>query len=314
MKCALCKKETKKIITDTIRGGEKRKVYYCQACDFGMLELLGKNQNSKEFYDKVYRKSNKPLLNSDSTTKQLFDVYAPFQEERIRLLKIHTSKNSSLLEVGCSAGMFLFHAKKEVKRVAGVDYDTQAADFAAKKCQCEVFGGDLRESGFPEHSFDMVCAFQTLEHVDDPLDFLLTLKRYLKPHGKIYIEVPNLHDSLAYAYDLPGHYQFYFHSAHPWYFTKKSLGIAMKKAGFSGNFFFTQDYNILNHFHWLAADRPQPSYQPGLSQPLLPLRKQLPLQKKRAMQKFIREVDQKYKTMLSDLELTSNISFIGKQK
>lgn len=49
----------------------------------------------------------------------------------------------------------------------------------------------LRAGLFPERSFDMVVATDTLEHVDDPLEAAKTMGLLLKTGGKAYFEVPN---------------------------------------------------------------------------------------------------------------------------
>ena len=155
--------------------------------------------------------------------------------------------------------------------------------------------------------------FQVLEHLENPLEFLKQIKKYLKSSGIIYIEVPNLRDALIHAYNLPHHYKFYFHKTHLWYFTKQSLMKMMGKAGFKGRIFFTQDYNILNHMHWLDCDSPQTDCIKGLSVPLLPFRNTMELAKKARLSKFMRKIDLEYKKILTKLEIASNISFIGKK-
>lgn len=314
MKCNLCGKYTQKIISPTLRGGEKRNVYYCEQCMLGMLDVEGLRENLKDFYDKDYRKKHKPTLDSQSNPDELFETYVSFQKDRIALLKKYANKQMRLLEIGCSAGMFLFHARDYVHEVVGLDYDSKSAEFATEKCHCQVIAGGIEDADFEEESFDIICLFQTLEHIQNPVEFIAKVKKYLKPHGIIHIEVPNLHDALVYAYNLPNHHgNFYFHSAHYWYFTKKSLLLLMEQSGFKGEIVFTQDYNVLNHMHWISSDAPQQSAIAGLSAPRLPLRETLEREKRAEMDSFIQDMDKKYKDMLIALGLSSNISFIGKK-
>ncbi|MDD5689328.1 MAG: class I SAM-dependent methyltransferase [Caldisericia bacterium] len=267
----------------------------------------------KEFYNKDYRRKHKPLIHKESSSAELFNIYSNFQEERINLIRKFLNKKMKLLEIGCSVGMFLFHIKKYVREISGIDYDSKAAQFASKICGCRVSIGDIEETGLKERTFDVICMLQTLEHIKNPLEFLIKVKKYLKPNGIVYIEVPNLCDALVYAYNLPNHYNnFYFHAAHLWYFTAKSLNILMKKAGFKGRVFFTQDYNILNHMHWLNVDAPQPTCIQGLSSPSLSIRDSFPLDKRKKINSFIKKMDKKYKKLLVKLGITSTISFIGK--
>ena len=108
-----------------------------------------------------------------------------------------------MLEVGCATGHFLFNVRRHVGEIVGVDYDGGAAAFAAERCGCKTYGGALSSSGLAEASFDVVCAFQTLEHVPEPVAFASELARYLRPGGILVIEVPNLADPLRSLYDVP---------------------------------------------------------------------------------------------------------------
>lgn len=314
MICPLCNKDTKRVISNKLRNGEKINVCYCKKCEIAMLDDKRSELDLKKFYDKEYRKKFKPKLDKVSGPSEIFDIYSNFQENRIKLIKGFLTKKTRLLEIGCSAGMFLFHAKRYVREVMGIDYDAKAAHFASRKCSCRVFSVDIDDTGLKEQSFDIICMFQVLEHIKKPLAFLEKCKKYLKPEGIIYIEVPNLHDALVHAYDLPNHHDFYFHLAHLWYFTAKSLGALLKKAGIGGRIYFAQDYNVLNHMHWLSVDAPQHDCLPGLSVPKMPLRGALEDYKKAELSRFIQRTDVEYKEMLVKLGITSNLSFIGRKR
>ncbi len=310
MNCIICDQKTSTSITNELRAGEKVPVLYCANCDLGMLD--GNVDTSKDYYREEYRQKASPVLGTIQDAEGLFNTAVDFQEDRIRLLKEHLGKDKRLLEVGCSAGMFLWHAKDLVKEVVGIDYDASSAAHAAKKCSCKVYDRDIEETDLAEGSFDIICAFQTLEHVADPIAFISKYAKYLKQDGVMAIEVPNLHDALVYAYNLPNHAKFFYHVSHPWYFTEKSLLKVMEKAGLQGKVTHIQDYNILNHMNWILNDKPQPSNLAGLSKPALPLRDNAPEDIKKALSDFMVDMDSAYKQKLAGLKITSNIFFIGK--
>ncbi|MFA5104896.1 MAG: class I SAM-dependent methyltransferase [Candidatus Margulisiibacteriota bacterium] len=314
MKCPLCKKNTENILTNKLRKGEDIDVFYCGDCGLGFLNDTRTEDEIKEYYAKQYRREYKPKIKASSDAKDLFDNYAPFQHERLRLIAPFLGKNKKLLEIGCSAGMFLYNVKNKVKEAVGMDFDVSSAAFAQKKCGCKVYTKKLEDTPLKKKYFDVICAFQVLEHVKEPLKFLLEVKEYLKDDGVLFVEVPNLRDILVSTYDLPFHHGFYFHAAHALYFTKKSLQKLMRKAGFSGSYHFTQDYNIINHFNWVINDRPQESCFPGLSAPNFPLRKSVKGREKSALNGFLNRIDKEYKELISDLGLSSNLAFVGKKE
>ena len=312
--CPLCKIEATEVLTPTIRGGVKRVVVRCAQCDLGILVGGLKEGGAEEFYKTDYRKKHSHNVSAGAEAKELFDAYAPFQEDRLRLLKPYFGKKKKLLELGCSAGMFLYHARNRVKEVVGVDYDAPAAAYAAKVCGCVTYGADITNTPLAKNSFDTVCAFQTLEHVVDPVAFLKSAGEYLKKDGILAIEVPNLYDALIALYDLPNHHQFYFHETHLWYFSEKSLLRVMKQAGFEGKVYFIQDYNVLNHLHWADVDAPTQGGTKGLRPPELPLRPGTSSRARKEVVNLLGTFNADYKNILIKNKISSNLFFIGKKK
>jgi len=45
-------------------------------------------------------------------------------------------------------------------------------------------------------TFDVIFSYYVLEHLRDPIEYLKTLQKYLKPMGRIILEVPNVDDVL----------------------------------------------------------------------------------------------------------------------
>lgn len=310
MNCPLCHNIIPSIIARELRRGKKRKVFFCRRCELGILDSKIRAEKLKKFYASEYRQSSK--LTSQATPAQLFSTFAPLQSNRLKLLKRYLTKKTKLLEIGCSAGMFLHQVKKHVGEVIGIDFDVASANYAAQKCHCKVYTTDISDTPLQKKYFDVIVAFQTLEHVGDPRQFILSLKEYLAPGGVMVIEVPNLYDALAHVYDLPNHYKFFFHAAHLWYFTEKSLTKLMRDSGFEGEVNHQQDYNILNHFHWIDTDSGDPNSFKRLSPPTLPLRSKRSKEIYKNLNNFILKTDDRYKKLLAKLKITSNITFVGK--
>src|SRR3989344_3412990 len=127
MICPLCHNATLTIIARELRQGEKRKVFFCRRCELGILDSKIGAGELKKFYAAEYRQS--PKLTSQGNPAELFSTFAPLQDNRLRLLRPYLTKKTNLLEVGCSAGMFLYHAKKRVREVVGIDFDTASAKY-----------------------------------------------------------------------------------------------------------------------------------------------------------------------------------------
>lgn len=312
MQCYLCGNTNLEILSERIRSGPGR-VFYCRKCQLGILEekSTGKKQ---DFYDQEYRKKFGPDLNKTSDYTEIFEAYVNYQNQRVSAVLPLVNKNSRLLEVGCSTGHFLYHIKDHVREAVGVDYDSAAAAYAEKRCGCHTYGMDLLQTPLEKESFDVICAIQTMEHVEDPRSFLNALKQYLKPDGLIYIEVPNILDPLLSLYKNTIYHDFFFHEAHVFYFSPAALMQLMDSSGFVGEIKFMQDYNIMNHLHWLLTNRPQPDCHAGLGAARFPSLESAPASIRNELDTFLQQVDRQYKTILASHGYTDNMAFIGRKQ
>ena len=127
--------------------------------------------------------------------------------------KFPTYKKDGLaLDVGCGNGSYLSYLKHHGWQVIGVELNKQAATIAKESLDIDVYVGELEDLAVPANSFDYVHMSHVLEHVTSPVETLKRVRELLKPHGVVYIEVPN-YDSLRrkisgkywYAWETPKH-------------------------------------------------------------------------------------------------------------
>jgi SAM-dependent methyltransferase len=138
-----------------------------------------------------------------------------------------------VLEVGCRDGQTLAHMRDGWgMEVHGVEPGPAEAAQARER-GVPVFVGLLEElrlgpggnaPGFPE-AFDQVQMFHVLEHLHDPLDALVRLGRWLRPGGRLVIEVPNVTQPYG---ALEGNF---FQNAHLTSFSANTLSALFRRAG-----------------------------------------------------------------------------------
>lgn len=75
-------------------------------------------------------------------------------------------------------------------KVTSLEYDATCAEFVRQKLGIEVIEGSVLELPFEENSFDLVCAFDVIEHVENDKKAILEIMRVCKEKGKICITVP----------------------------------------------------------------------------------------------------------------------------
>ena len=101
------------------------------------------------------------------------------------------ARGGSLLDVGCGTGELVRAASERGWQATGVEPMPEAAAGAREIWDVDVRTAMLEDSGLPERSFDVVCAFHVLEHVPDSPAFLSLLARWARPGGLVVAESPN---------------------------------------------------------------------------------------------------------------------------
>jgi SAM-dependent methyltransferase len=101
-----------------------------------------------------------------------------------------------VLDIACGSGYgSQFLALQGADHVVGVDIDRATIEYA-QTCHGHPRVTYLRADAhavpdLEEASFDVIVSFETIEHVQQPRDFLMELRRVLKPGGQCFISCPN---------------------------------------------------------------------------------------------------------------------------
>jgi len=99
-------------------------------------------------------------------------------------------KPAQILEVGCGPGGNLAMLKR-FGEVTALEPDDASRAYAAERTGVRVEGGLLPDGlPFAPASFDLVCAFDVIEHVDEDAASVAALARLLKPGGYLATTVP----------------------------------------------------------------------------------------------------------------------------
>ena len=95
-----------------------------------------------------------------------------------------------LLDIGCGNGTELYKLKNMGWEVYGVEMD-EGASSRARSMGLDVFTGDLFEAKYPAHFFHVIRMSFVLEHLPNPRETLIEIKRVLIPQGRIYLSIQN---------------------------------------------------------------------------------------------------------------------------
>ena len=116
-------------------------------------------------------------------------------------------KNISFLDIGSGEGKALIEALKRGWNVYGIDIVDNRLDTARVE-GIKFIKANFIEYQFPENHFDFIYMDSVLEHVLNPKEYLLKIKKILKTGGVLYVGVPNedslFNDIRKIAYFLTG--------------------------------------------------------------------------------------------------------------
>lgn len=143
------------------------------------------------FYDDLgeewYHAGNHPiaLLRAEN------EVRAPWVVEEI---EVRIGKKARVLDVGCGAGFLSNQLAVHGFDVVGLDLSQSSLDVAAAHDATHAvkyIRGDAYHLPFADARFDVVCAMDILEHLEEPARAIQQAARVLKPGGLFFFHTFN---------------------------------------------------------------------------------------------------------------------------
>jgi SAM-dependent methyltransferase len=110
---------------------------------------------------------------------------------RCRQIQAYQSTPGRLLDVGCATGNFMVAMRDRGWQVAGIELNPQAADYGRRTLGLEIETGKLEDIPLLENDFDVVTMWDVFEHVLDPKQTLVIVRRILRPGGLFVAATPN---------------------------------------------------------------------------------------------------------------------------
>jgi ubiquinone/menaquinone biosynthesis C-methylase UbiE len=103
--------------------------------------------------------------------------------------KILKQENLKILNVGCGPGRSSQYLSS-FGEVTSIEYDKDCCEFASERTGLQIINGSITELPFQDEMFDLVCAFDVIEHVEDDQLAVSEMKRVAKKDGVVFITVP----------------------------------------------------------------------------------------------------------------------------
>jgi len=122
-------------------------------------------------------------------TKEFFWFKAKRQLIDVLLNKLNSEKKLKILNVGVGTGEDLL-VIKQFGEIYGIDTEPEALKLIPKELIFEKKVCDACHIPYPDDFFDLVVAFDMLEHSEDDIAAIKEINRVLKPNGFFVFTVP----------------------------------------------------------------------------------------------------------------------------
>jgi SAM-dependent methyltransferase len=198
----------------------------CSACDTRFLAQDDIPADLESLYTAEY------FAGGVATGYPTYQQDAPMLErnfaERVRRIGAWHAPGR-LLDVGAAYGYFVKAAREAGWDASGVELAPEVAREAAKLAGAEIIAGDFLEVALAP-GFDVITMFDVIEHVRDPLAWLVRARELLAPGGLLVIETGDV--ASRWARLLGRHWYFLDPPQHLFYFTGAGLEALLLRAGF----------------------------------------------------------------------------------
>jgi SAM-dependent methyltransferase len=216
---------------DRLHGsGERAEVAVCVRCGSGLTLPVVPAAELGRFYEMSYGPYVEPssrLARAISSTIRWFQARAALHSGA--LAPAAELSPGDALDVGCGRGDLAAALVRRGWRTGGIDLSPAAIEHARAR-GVDGHAGTLLDVQVAPGSLDFALFHHSLEHTDDPVRDLRTVRGALRPGATLSIAVPNFGGwqarrfrSCWYHLDLPRHRT---------HFTPAGLRAALERAGF----------------------------------------------------------------------------------
>ena len=97
--------------------------------------------------------------------------------------------NIRILNIGAATGRSS-ELLMQLGDVTSVEFDTDCYEFSRDFVKIPIVQGSILDLAFSDDTFDLVCAFDVIEHVEDDTLAVSEMRRVCKPGGVMCVTVP----------------------------------------------------------------------------------------------------------------------------
>jgi len=193
--------------------------------------------------------------NETSNSSDYIKMHDNEQPPRLDKIGADFFRDKTVLDYGCGGGAFLDLVSGLSGKTLGIEPFSGYHESLIGRGH-KIFPDIETAQSEYKDQVDSVVSFGVLEHVENPQQYLKDAYGLLKKGGKMYLETDNFHDILI-KLNITSFYEFFYRTAHLWYFEDKTLKQMTEQAGFSDiKISFRHNFDMSNVMLWLRDNKP----------------------------------------------------------
>lgn len=197
--CPLCDSSDYKVMYfPWVIENDPKKLYGAASGIQGTQQIV-KCKSCEMIYENPRFPESVILSGYENTNESGHDSQYPMRVESfyralVKNSKYLPGKGAKILDIGTAGGGFLEAAKKFGYASYGLEPSRYLVEQGNRR-GLNLSQGTIQKNDYSAQSFDLICLWDVLEHLSDPKQDLLAIRKLLKPDGKLLINYPNI-DSL----------------------------------------------------------------------------------------------------------------------
>ena len=174
------------------------------------------------YYDRLYRLETKDDYGKSAVIHNIAEIWDRIKSE------IKAEENLNVLDVGCGYGFGLKYIQDQIPsaNLFGIESSPDGIEsLQSKEVGAVLITDDFDKNWEDEYegTMDLIILRHVFEHLLNPIETLVKLKKALKPTGKIYFAVPDMIDIRTDLRDYKYWWEYIFRSVHTYYYSKDTF-------------------------------------------------------------------------------------------
>lgn len=210
----------------------------CVGCGLVRMDPIPSLQELAGFYAQDYY-AYQPLIRSTA----LRTIAKKLLKTQINTHNPEFKAPGRFLDIGCGSGEYLHLMKAAGWDVRGVEPSLFGASQAQRE-GLDVVHGTLHDAKFPANSFDYIRSNHSFEHMPNPAEVLVEIRRILKPGGKLFLGIPNTE---SVPYRIFGRYWWYLGiPVHTFSYGTSNISALLRRTGLKvGRIYYQSNYSSI---------------------------------------------------------------------